>query len=46
LSYSGGGSEPVSYAVVKVDWAGGLVIVVLYHSDQNGVDVEIPHGGP
>ena len=34
------------YAVVKVDCAGGLVIEVLYHSDQVGVDVEMPHGGP
>ena len=33
LSYSDSGSEPVSYAVVKVDCAGGLVIEVLYHSD-------------
>ena len=46
LSYSDGGSEPVPYAVVKVDCAGGLVIEVLYHSDQVGVDVEMLHGGP
>ena len=46
LSYSDGGSEPVPYAVVKVYCAGGLVIEVLYHSDQVGVDVEISHGGP
>ena len=39
LSYSDCGSEPVPYAVVKVDCAGGLVIEVLYHSDQFGVDV-------
>ena len=43
---SDGGSEPVPYAVVKVDCAGGLVIEVLYHSDQVGVDVETLHGGP
>ena len=46
LSYSDGGSEPVPCAVVKVDCAGGLVIEVLYHSDQVGVDVEMLHGGP
>ena len=46
FSYSDGGSEPVPYAVVKVDYAGGLVIEVLYHSDQVGVDVEMPRGGP
>ena len=28
LSYSDGGSEPVPYAVVKVDCAGGLFIEV------------------
>ena len=43
---SDGGSEPVPYAVVKVDCAGGLVIEVLYHSDQVGVDIEMLHGGP
>ena len=36
LSYSDCCSEPVPYAVVKVDCAGGLVIAVLYHSDQVG----------
>ena len=46
LSYSDGGSGPVPYAVVKVDGAVGLVIEVLCHSDQVGVDVEMPHGGP
>ena len=46
LSYSDGGSEPVPYAVVKVHCAGGLVIEVLYHSDQVGVDVEMLHGRP
>ena len=46
LSYSSGGSEPVPYAAVKVDCAGGLVIEVLYHSDQVAVDVEMLHGGP
>ena len=46
MSYSDGGSEPVPHAVVKVDCAGGLVIEVLYHSDQVGADVEMPHGGP
>ena len=46
LSYSDGGSEPVPYAVVKVDCAGGLVIEVLNHSDQVGVDVEMLEGGP
>ena len=46
LSYSDGGSEPVPYAVVEVDCAGGLLIEVLYHSDRVGVDVEMPHGGP
>ena len=45
LSYSDGGSEPVPYVVGKVDCAGGLVIDVLYNSDQVGVDVEMPHGG-
>ena len=45
LSYSDCRSEPVPYAVVKVDCAGGLVIEVLYHSDQVGVDVEMPHSG-
>ena len=39
-------SEPVPYAVVKVDCAGGLVIEVLCHFDQVGIDVEMPHGGP
>ena len=43
---SDGGSEQVPYAVVKVDCAGSFVIEVLYHSDQVGVDVEMPHGGP
>ena len=43
LSYSDCGSEPVSYAVVKVYCAGGLVIEVLYHSDQVGVDVDVAH---
>ena len=46
LSYSDGSSEPVPYAVVKVDCAGGLFIEVLCHSDQVGVDVEMLHGGP
>ena len=46
LSYTDGSSEPVPYAVVKVDCAGGLFIEVLYHSDQVGVDVEMLHGGP
>ena len=46
LSYPDGGSEPVPYAVVKVDCAGGLFIEVLYHSDQVGVDIEMLHGGP
>ena len=46
LSYSDGGTEPVPHAVVKVDCAGGLVIEVLYHSDQVGVDVEMLHGDP
>ena len=46
LSYSDCGSEPVPYVVIKVDCTGGLVIDVLYHSDQVGVDVEMPHGGP
>ena len=45
MSYSDCGSEPVPYAVIKVDCAGGLVIEVLYHSDQIGVDVVLPHGG-
>ena len=38
-SYSDCGSESVPYAVVKVDCAGGLVIEVLYHSDQVDLDV-------
>ena len=46
LSYSDCGSEPVTYAVIKVDCAGGLVIEVLYNSDQIDVDVVLPHGGP
>ena len=46
LSYSDCGSEPVTYAVIQVDCAGGLVIEVLYHSDQVGVDVVVSHGGP
>ena len=46
LSYSDCGSEPVPYAVVKVDCAGGLVIEVLYPSDQVGVDVVVSHAGP
>jgi len=46
LFYSDGGSEPVTYVDVKVACAGGLVIEVLYHSDQVGFDVEMPHGGP
>ena len=46
LSYFDGGSEPVPYAVVKVECADGLFMEVLYHSDQVGIDVEMPHGGP
>ena len=46
LSYSNGGSEPVPYVVGKVNCAGGLVIEILCHSDQVGVDVEMPHCGP
>ena len=44
LSYSDYCYESVPYAVIKVDCAGGLVIEVLYHSDQVGVDVVLPHG--
>ena len=46
LSNSDGGSKPVPYVVVEVDCAGDLVIEVLYHSDQVGVDVELPQCGP
>ena len=46
LSYSDCGSEPVPYVGIKVDCAGGLVIEVLYRSDQVGVDVVLPHCGP
>ena len=46
LSYSDCGSEPVPYTVINVDCAGGLVIEVLYHSDQIDVDVVLPYSGP
>ena len=46
MSYSNCGSEPVPYVVIKVDCAGGLVIEVQYHSNQVGVGVVLPHGGP
>ena len=45
LYYSDWGSEPVPNAVIKEDCAGGLLIEVLHHSDQVGVDVVLPHGG-
>ena len=33
------GSEPVSYVTIEVDCIGGLVVEVLYDSDQVGANV-------
>ena len=39
MSDSDCGSEPVSYFAIKVDCTRGLVVKVLYDSDQVGVNV-------
>ena len=44
--YSNSGSEPFSYAVVKVDCTGRLVVEALCGTDQIGIDVIQPHGCP